>query len=384
MICASIIAKDEERHIMACIASARQACGFVVVLDTGSSDNTLAIARDYANLAERSMSFGPDTLPEDFDFSRARNEAKAYCAGEWLLSIDCDERLVLAGDLERFLKDAPKCVHGVLIETDEGEYVAARIVPNVPGFHWVGRVHEMPEPTGEGRMVPREVAYIVHLDPLKRKDSLERNLALLMQEPDSDMVRWHLSRTRDALRKGHQMLIVTGCPRSGTMSMAHMLGIPHERRFDLDVAIYDWWNGWWPDCAWQAAPHVEELLSRGASIVHLVRHPLDVVSSLLYNQHWLIEPGRETPYEQFAKQFIMEMPLPPEATDADKELAFWLYWNQLVEKAPNIPRIRIESIGNPLRLNHRQNIGERLTWADFTPGEHLLNAQDKAAEYGYA
>jgi hypothetical protein len=164
------------------------------------------------------------------------------------------------------------------------------------------------------------------------------------------------------------------------MSMAHMLGIPHERRFDLDTAIYCWWDGWWPDCAWQAAPHVADILKRGGTVIQLVRNPLHVVTSLLDNQHWLIQPGRETPYERYGRQYFEDKGW---ESKADLELAFWVQWNSMIESAGVIPRVRIEDVGNAAHLNHRQNTEDPVQWCDFEDESLVRDAKQMAERYGY-
>lgn len=56
----------------------------IVVADTGSSDNTIEIARD----------LGAEAHSITFEgFGKAKNKALEYCAGEWAFIIDADERV---------------------------------------------------------------------------------------------------------------------------------------------------------------------------------------------------------------------------------------------------------------------------------------------------
>ena len=80
-----VIARDEEAMIGACLASARPAVDQMVVIDTGSRDNTAAIA--HAAGAE------VHHLAWTGDFSAARNEALKHVRCDWVLVLDCDERL---------------------------------------------------------------------------------------------------------------------------------------------------------------------------------------------------------------------------------------------------------------------------------------------------
>jgi glycosyltransferase involved in cell wall biosynthesis len=83
LISAVIIAQDEERDIGDCIASVRGFCEEVLVVDGGSRDRTREIAAAAgARLLER---------PFD-DFARQHEFARVAARGEWVLSIDADER----------------------------------------------------------------------------------------------------------------------------------------------------------------------------------------------------------------------------------------------------------------------------------------------------
>ena len=55
----------------------------ILVIDTGCTDNTIDIARDFGCRIE--------TLPFE-GFGRLRNQAVALCSHDWVLSIDADER----------------------------------------------------------------------------------------------------------------------------------------------------------------------------------------------------------------------------------------------------------------------------------------------------
>jgi glycosyltransferase involved in cell wall biosynthesis len=80
---ATIIAQDEERDLPDCIASVRGFCDEILVVDGGSRDRTREVAAaGGARLLER---------PFD-DFARQHEFARTEARGEWILSIDADER----------------------------------------------------------------------------------------------------------------------------------------------------------------------------------------------------------------------------------------------------------------------------------------------------
>jgi len=80
-----MIVKDEEQALPACLDSVKAVVDEIVVLDTGSSDRTMAIAQEYgATVAQ---------FPWGNDFAAARNEALKYVTGDWVLVLDADEQL---------------------------------------------------------------------------------------------------------------------------------------------------------------------------------------------------------------------------------------------------------------------------------------------------
>jgi GT2 family glycosyltransferase/tetratricopeptide (TPR) repeat protein len=93
LVTACLIVKNEEQMLPACLESVRDAVDEIVVYDTGSDDATVEIAR----AAGATVVLGQW---ED-SFSAARNAALAFATGEWVLSIDADERLQTDPDVLR-------------------------------------------------------------------------------------------------------------------------------------------------------------------------------------------------------------------------------------------------------------------------------------------
>jgi (heptosyl)LPS beta-1,4-glucosyltransferase len=84
-ISACIITKNAEKTIERCLKSLRGAVDEIVIVDSGSADNTLSICRRYTDQIYRT----------DFEgnFSSLRNRASRYARNPWILALDADEYL---------------------------------------------------------------------------------------------------------------------------------------------------------------------------------------------------------------------------------------------------------------------------------------------------
>jgi glycosyltransferase involved in cell wall biosynthesis len=83
-----MIVKNEAHQLRRCLDSVQELVDQVVVLDTGSTDETVAIAQEYRAQVER--------FEWNDDFSAARNASLQYATGDWVLVLDADEELVTA------------------------------------------------------------------------------------------------------------------------------------------------------------------------------------------------------------------------------------------------------------------------------------------------
>lgn len=80
-----MIVKNEETTLPSCLNSVKDFVAEMIVLDTGSTDNTVKVATE---LGAKVYHF-----PWHDDFAEARNEALQYVTGDWVLVLDADEVL---------------------------------------------------------------------------------------------------------------------------------------------------------------------------------------------------------------------------------------------------------------------------------------------------
>lgn len=80
-----MIVKNEAAHLARCLESVRHVVDEMIIVDTGSTDSTVDIAKSY----------GATVLHHTWqdDFALARNTALGQAAGAWILALDADEAL---------------------------------------------------------------------------------------------------------------------------------------------------------------------------------------------------------------------------------------------------------------------------------------------------
>ena len=135
-----LITKNEQRFLPQCLQSIREVADQIVVVDTGSTDDTVEIAK----------AFGAEVHEFEWteSFSDARNEALSHARCEWVLVVDADEELTEDSieNLRREIAVAGTMAYRIPIvdegfEEDGSSYVP-RLFRNAPGLFYVGRVHE--------------------------------------------------------------------------------------------------------------------------------------------------------------------------------------------------------------------------------------------------
>jgi glycosyltransferase involved in cell wall biosynthesis/SAM-dependent methyltransferase len=195
-IAASLIVKDGADTLRRCLRSIRPVVDRIVVLDTGSTDGSQAIARaEGAEVVE---------APWPGDFASARNQALDLVQheAEWVLWIDADEEL-LNGQTLRAYVQADHPFAGYVIRqqhlmADQQTFSdrPIRLFRTGRGVRFYGLVHEQPEDAPDLSITPAielPDAVILHYgyttDAVRRQKLLNRNLDLLEQELRSEQPR---------------------------------------------------------------------------------------------------------------------------------------------------------------------------------------------------
>ncbi len=150
-IAACLIVKNESAMLARCLESVKEADA-IYILDTGSSDNTVEIARQYT-----------DNVYLDYvwidDFADARNYLLNKIRGKetFVLSIDADEYLnVPFSEVRRAVDLAKTDMIRVLMIADGShrlEFGFGRLFRNTPDIYWVQPIHKHLNLPGEGEEV---------------------------------------------------------------------------------------------------------------------------------------------------------------------------------------------------------------------------------------
>ena len=111
-----LIAKDEETRLPACLQSVKGIVDEIIVLDTGSIDETVAIAHQFKAKVR--------TFEWNDDFAAARNVSLDYATGDWILVLDADEQLV--DGAETAIREAISSENGLVVNLLRQEVGAAQ------------------------------------------------------------------------------------------------------------------------------------------------------------------------------------------------------------------------------------------------------------------
>ena len=211
LISMAMMVKNEEDFLKDALLSAKDLVDEMIVVDTGSSDNTVQIAKD----------LGAQVFHYRWqdDFSDARNETIRRCNGQWVLILDADERVridrgKIAGfrhSLRKFIAEGPYV--GVSIQVInirlDGSLMnslpSLRFFPRCEEISYRNRVHNqiaLADEKVEMQLKLCDFVTIEHLgyDPViyERRKKSARSLPLIQKmiedEPENMVYRFYEGR----------------------------------------------------------------------------------------------------------------------------------------------------------------------------------------------
>ena len=169
-----MIVKDEEENLDNCLASVKDIVDEIVIVDTGSTDNTKQIAKKYTDKVY--------DYEWCYDFSKARNFSFDKATSEYIIWLDGDDIVpsISAKKISEWKTsedDSEVVMCSYVNVYDENlkpifEYMRERIVKNLPSLRFIDPIHEVIVPYG--KVTKREDIKIYH--NRKNKPYTDRNL----------------------------------------------------------------------------------------------------------------------------------------------------------------------------------------------------------------
>lgn len=211
----AMIVRNEAKNLPVLWKSVERIVDEWVVVDTGSTDDTVKVARELGGDRVKVLEVGDrfvkeitacqaewmrsyyDGIKEGdrvFEFNHARDYSFSQCSKDFILWLDADDILFNSEKLAEII-DAnldPKKQLGIHMlykyEVDQYqnsivEHYRERVFPNNGTFRWVGRIHEcvMPKVETQYIQVQPEDCHVIHnVPPERRASAFERNIRNLL------------------------------------------------------------------------------------------------------------------------------------------------------------------------------------------------------------
>ena len=194
-ISACYIVKNEEKVIARSLESVKDSVDEIIVVDTGSEDRTIEIAREFGAQIFSS--------PWNNDFATPRNLAIDHATGDWIVFLDADEFFTaetchnIKGAINFAIEDGADAILIPLINIDidngnkvMNQFLALRIFRRDSNIRFIGRIHEQlkylddQDHDVKSIKIASEFLTILHTGYSKgvNRQKAERNLHLLVNE----------------------------------------------------------------------------------------------------------------------------------------------------------------------------------------------------------
>ena len=184
----SMIVKNEEKYLEGCLESVKEVVEEIVIVDTGSTDRTIEIAKKYG---AKIYSYAWQN-----DFSEARNFALSKSTCDWILYLDADERLEMNSikEVKKLTSSKNNTAFYCTIKSVDKEngrdnsILYPRLFSNDNRIKFTGKVHEQIIPSikeyninlRHSNVEIIHLGYNISLEDKKQK--AKRNLNLLLEE----------------------------------------------------------------------------------------------------------------------------------------------------------------------------------------------------------
>ena len=205
-----MIVKNEEANLEPCIEPLLSVLDEIIVVDTGSTDQTKEIA---GRLGAKVYDF-----PWCDDFSAARNESIRHATGDYILWLDADDRMDSenVNKLKQLKKMFPikrdQAYYAVIYSESpldgEAQFLQLRVFPKREGIGFEGRIHEqifhiLLKKGIQLVQTDLRIRHTGYHDLQTNIEKAKRNLSLIEEElkrdPENPLLHYHAARTLSGL-----------------------------------------------------------------------------------------------------------------------------------------------------------------------------------------
>ena len=202
-ICLNMIVKNESKIIDRLLDSVIHLIDSYVICDTGSTDATIEIIRDYFSKTDIT---GKIVETPFFNFGETRTYALKQCISQenadYLLLLDADMKIVISSDFDPsvFKQTLTNDSYYITQGNEQLQYKNIRIIKNDGSFYYTGVTHEYissPRQLSKGH-IPIDSIYINDIgDGGSKLDKFQRDIRLLTNglktEPDNQRYVFYLA-----------------------------------------------------------------------------------------------------------------------------------------------------------------------------------------------
>jgi glycosyltransferase involved in cell wall biosynthesis len=191
----ALIVKNEALTLPKLFLSVKDIFDEIVVVDTGSTDNTKAVCEEWCG-----EKLKWDTFEWVDDFASARQKSFDLCTGDWIVWADADDALRSASELrsiaEKCEKDNVNAVvfpyHYCLDEYGNTTVLQMRerLIKNNGVYKWIGKLHETLVPQNKLALAVSltSVEWVHNTTPERIEESKKRNVRVLEKALDEEVL----------------------------------------------------------------------------------------------------------------------------------------------------------------------------------------------------
>lgn len=185
-----MIVRDSGKNLQLCLDSVKNVVDEIIIVDTGSTDNTVALAKKYTQKVFH--------YKWKNNFAQARNFSIKQATKDWILVLDDDEALTVASakNIRKFLAQAGENVYTLFVYncTEENarneiyknkkfkintrDYrVCTRLIRNHEGLRWSRPIWEIVLDEDK-KDNPTQAVQLLHFEKYRNKNRAARNLPI--------------------------------------------------------------------------------------------------------------------------------------------------------------------------------------------------------------